>query len=205
MAGGDGSRLRPLTVGRPKPLVPIVNKSVMGHILDLLKAHNITEVVVTLRYMANVIQDYFDDGSSLGMKIHYAIEESPLGTAGSVKNAAQYLDEPFLVISGDAMTDFDLTQIIAAHKERKAVATLTLKRVPDPLEYGVVITNSDGWITSFQEKPGWGEVRSDMVNTGIYVLEPDVLEHKFYAPGVGIVKTIHPNDGEEEVLIEIRG
>lgn len=175
MAGGDGSRLRPLTVGRPKPLVPIVNKSVMAHIFDLLRAHHITEVIVTLRYMASAIQDYFDDGSSFGMKIHYAIEETPLGTAGSVRNAADYLDEPFIVISGDAMTDFDLSRIIAVHRERQAKTTLTLKRVPNPLEYGVVITNNEGWVTSFQEKPGWGELSSDTVNTGIYILEPEIL------------------------------
>lgn len=176
MAGGDGSRLRPLTIGRPKPLVPIVNKSVMGHILDLLKSHQITEVVVTLRYMASAIQDYFDDGSSIGMKIRYAIEETPLGTAGSVRNAAQFLDETFIVISGDALTDFDLSNIIAMHQQRQAKATLTLKRVANPLEYGVVITDSEGWVTSFQEKPGWGELSSDTVNTGIYVLEPELLD-----------------------------
>jgi mannose-1-phosphate guanylyltransferase/phosphomannomutase len=112
MAGGEGSRLRPLTIGRPKPMVPIANKPVMAHILDLLKRHGITEVVVTLQYMADYIQDYFGDGSSLGMKINYSVEEVPLGTAGSVKNAQQYLDDTFILISGDALTDFDqLSQI----------------------------------------------------------------------------------------------
>ncbi len=176
MAGGEGSRLRPLTIGRPKPMVPIVSKPVMAHILDLLKRQGITEVVVTLHFMPEVIQDYFGDGSSLDIKIHYAIEESPLGTAGSVKNARQFLGEPFIIISGDAITDINLQEVIAFHKEKGAEATLTLYRVPNPLEYGVIITDADGKITQFQEKPSWGEVISDTVNTGIYVIEPSVLD-----------------------------
>lgn len=176
MAGGDGARLRPLTIGRPKPMVPVVNKPVMGHILDLLKSHGITEVIVTLRYLASVIQDFFGDGSHLGMDITYVVEDSPLGTAGSVKNAAAYLDETFLVISGDALTDFDLSDIIRSHKARKVLATITLTHVPNPLEYGVVITNENGYVDRFLEKPGWAELISDTVNTGIYVLEPAALD-----------------------------
>jgi len=168
--------LRPLTIGRPKPMVPVVNKAVIGHIFDLLKAHGITEVVVTLRYMASAIQDFYDDGSSIGMKISYTVEEAPLGTAGSVKNAAQYLDDTFVVISGDALTDFNLQEIIKVHKERKAMASITLTRVPDPLEFGVIMTGEDGRVTQFLEKPSWGEVISDTVNTGLYVLEPEVLD-----------------------------
>ncbi len=182
MAGGAGSRLRPLTIARPKPMVPLVNKPVMGHALDLLKKHGITEVVVTVQYMAERIQEAFGDGSDLGMRIHYALEEVPLGTAGSVKNAAEYLDETFIVISGDALTDFDLTQIINYHQEKKALATLTLYRVPNPLEYGVIITDESGRIKQFLEKPSWGEVISDTVNTGIYVLEPEVLN--YFEPNV---------------------
>ncbi|MGE5618121.1 MAG: sugar phosphate nucleotidyltransferase [Sphingomonadaceae bacterium] len=177
MAGGEGSRLRPLTLGRPKPMVPIATKPVMQHNLDLLKRHGITEVVVTVQYLASMIQDYFGDGSQLGMKIIYSVEESPLGTAGSVKLAQKHLTDTFLVISADALTDFDLTQIVEFHKEKKALATLTLYRVPNPLEYGVIITREDGTIVQFLEKPSWGEVFSDTVNTGIYVLEPEVLDY----------------------------
>ena len=176
MAGGEGSRLRPLTIGRPKPMVPLVSKPVMGHILDHLKRQGITEIVVTLYFMPELIQSYFGDGSSLGMKIHYAVEETPLGTAGSVKNAQEYLDEPFVIISGDAVTDINLQEVIAFHQERGAEATLTLYRVPNPLEYGVIITDADGKITQFLEKPSWGEVISDTVNTGIYVIDPSVLD-----------------------------
>ncbi len=177
MAGGEGSRLRPLTINRPKPMVPLVNKPVMVHILDLLKRHGITSVVVTLQYMADVVQDYFGDGSAMGMEINYSIEEMPLGTAGSVKHAQKYLDDTFIVISGDALTDFDLSAIIEHHQAKKAMATLTLYRVPNPLEYGVVIVNAEGRIQEFLEKPGWGQVISDTVNTGIYVLEPGALEY----------------------------
>lgn len=177
MAGGEGSRLRPLTVGRPKPMVPIVNKAVISHILDLLKEHGITDVIITLRYMASAIQDYLDDGSSFGMKLTYVVEETPLGTAGGVKNAAEYIrDDTFLVISGDAMADFDLSAIIRHHTQCQALATLTLTRVSDPLEYGVIGTDAQGHVTEFQEKPSWGELISDTVNTGIYVLDPQVLD-----------------------------
>ncbi len=176
MAGGEGSRLRPLTVGRPKPLVPIGNKPVMGHIFDLLKSHGITEVVVTLQYMPTSVQDYFGNGSSLGMKITYVVEEVPLGTAGSVKNAARYLDETFLVVSGDAMTDFNLRSIVDTHRERQAMASLVLYHVANPREFGVIVTDPEGRITQFLEKPDWGDVISDTVNTGIYVLEPEVLD-----------------------------
>ena len=176
MAVGVRAYLLVLTISRPKPMVPMVSKPVMGHILDLLKRHGITEVVVTLHFMPDAIQSYFGDGSSLGMEIHYAIEGTPLGTAGSVKNAQEHLDEPFLIISGDAVTDIDLQQVIAFHQEKGAEATLTLYRVPNPLEYGVIITDSDGKIVQFLEKPSWGEVISDTVNTGIYVIDPSVLD-----------------------------
>jgi len=176
MAGGEGSRLRPLTIGLPKPMAPVVNRPVMEHILLLLKEHGISEVVVTLQYLANVIQDYFGDGSSLGMQLHYSIEDTPLGTAGSVKQAERWLDDTFLIISGDALTDFDLTAIMDYHRAKKSVATLTLTHVANPLEYGVVVTDAGGHITQFLEKPSWSEVISDTINTGIYVLEPEVLK-----------------------------
>jgi mannose-1-phosphate guanylyltransferase / phosphomannomutase len=176
MAGGEGSRLRPLTSGVPKPLVPVVGKPVMEHILRLLRTHGITDVVVTLQYLGSAIRDYFGDGSDFGVDITYVVEDSPLGTAGSVKNAQEYLDEPFIVISGDALTDIDLGKVMAYHKEKRASATIVLTSVSNPLEFGVVITNPDGSINRFLEKPSWGEVFSDQVNTGIYVIEPEVLD-----------------------------
>ncbi len=178
MAGGEGSRLRPLTLSRPKPMLPVVNRPVLGHILHLLKTHGIHDVVMTLQYLPSQIQDYFGDGKSMGVKIEYVVEEVPLGTAGSVKHAQAYLpsDEPFLVISGDALTDFDLTDLVAFHREREALLTMALYQVADPLEYGVINVNEDGRVVQFLEKPKWGAVTSDTVNTGIYVVQPELLE-----------------------------
>lgn len=180
MAGGEGSRLRPLTCNRPKPLVPVLNRPIMAYCIDLLKKHGITEIGVTLQYLPEAIREYFGDGSEMGVKLHYFVEESPLGTAGSVKNAESFLDETFIVISGDALTDLDLSRALDFHRANQAIGTLVLTRVECPLEYGVVITGRDGQIVRFLEKPSWGEVFSDTVNTGIYVLEPDVLE--YFAP-----------------------
>ncbi len=177
MAGGEGSRLRPLTIRRPKPMVPIAGKPVMEHILNLLKRHGITEVVVTVQYLASNIEDYFGNGSQFGMRITYSREDVPLGTAGSVKNAEEQLTEPFLVISGDALTDYNLSDLIQYHTEKKSLATLLLAHVPNPLEYGVIITNEDGHVTQFLEKPSWGEVFSDTINTGIYMLDPQIFSY----------------------------
>jgi mannose-1-phosphate guanylyltransferase/phosphomannomutase len=175
MAGGEGTRLRPLTVNRPKPMVPVANRPVMEHIIRLVKQHGIGEIVATLQYLPDVIQDYFGDGSEFGVSMAYSIETKPLGTAGSVKLASHLLDETFLVISGDALTDMDLADLIQFHKKKGSVATLALTRVEKPLEFGVVITDGSGRITRFLEKPSWSEVFSDTINTGIYVLEPEVL------------------------------
>src|SRR4029077_17573349 len=136
MAGGEGSRLRPLTSRRPKPLVPVAGRPIMEHILTLLREHGITEVVVTLQYLGSEIRNYFGDGADVGLDIQYVLEERPLGTAGSVKNAADLLDDTFLVISGDALTDIDLSWVIAQHREKQAMADIVLHGGPNPLEYG---------------------------------------------------------------------
>ncbi len=175
MAGGEGTRLRPLTSNQPKPMVPVAGKPCMEHIVELLRRHGMTDIVVTVAYLPQVIRGYFDDGGELGVELHYSVEETPLGTAGSVKNAAELLDETFLVISGDALCDFDLEALVDAHRRYGAVATLALYSVENPLEFGVVITDSDGRVERFLEKPSWGQVFSDTINTGVYVLEPEVL------------------------------
>jgi mannose-1-phosphate guanylyltransferase/phosphomannomutase len=175
MAGGEGTRLRPLTSNQPKPMVSVAGKPCMEHIIDLLRAHGITDIVVTLAYLPQVIRGYFDDGESLGVQLHYSVEQTPLGTAGSVKHAEELLDETFLVISGDALCDFDLTALLARHERSGAAATLALKSVENPLEFGVVIVDEDGRVERFLEKPSWGQVFSDTINTGVYVLEPEVL------------------------------
>jgi mannose-1-phosphate guanylyltransferase/phosphomannomutase len=199
MAGGEGSRLRPLTINRPKPMVSLVNKPCLGHIFDLLQTHGISDAFVTLQYLASQIQDSFGDGGSVGMRLRYSVEESPLGTGGSVRQIGEALDDTFLVISGDALTDIDLSAVIAFHRERKAAVTLTLYRVPNPLEYGVVITDEDGRISKFLEKPSWGEVFSDTINTGIYVIEPRVMERYKVGEAFDFSKDLFPQllaDGE---------
>jgi mannose-1-phosphate guanylyltransferase/phosphomannomutase len=177
MAGGEGTRLRPLTSNQPKPMVPVANKPCMEHIIELLKRHGIEDIVVTLAFLPKAIRDYFGDGSALGVNINYSVEQAPLGTAGSVKNAEENLGERFIVISGDALTDFDLTAIIAEHERRQAMVSIVLKHVENPLEFGVVVINDEGRIERFLEKPTWGQVFSDTVNTGIYVLEPEVFNY----------------------------
>jgi mannose-1-phosphate guanylyltransferase / phosphomannomutase len=178
MAGGEGSRLRPMTANQPKPMLPVVNRPLMEHVLRLLKRHGFDDTVVTVQFLASLIRSYFGDGEELGMALSYANEDRPLGTAGSVKNAEAALsDDTFLVISGDALTDFDLGALVEAHRSRGSLVTVCLARRPDPLEFGIVITDDEGRIERFLEKPTWGQVFSDTVNTGIYVMEPAVFAH----------------------------
>jgi mannose-1-phosphate guanylyltransferase / phosphomannomutase len=191
MAGGEGTRLRPLTSNQPKPMVPIVGKPCMEHIVELLKKHDFEDVIVTVAFMPQAIRGYFGGGESLGVSIRYSVEESPAGTAGSVKLAEEALDETFLVISGDALCDIDLAEIVRFHREKEAVATIGLVSVPNPLEFGIVVTDSDGRIERFLEKPSWGQVFTDTINTGIYVLEPEVLRH---------VPTDRPYDFSKELF-----
>jgi len=176
MAGGEGTRLRPMTANQPKPLLPVANRPIMEHVLRLLKRHGFDETVVTVQFLAALVRNYFGDGEEFGMSLQYATEEMPLGTAGSVRNAEDALrDEPFLVISGDALTDMDLTGLVRFHKDKGALVTVALAKVPNPLEFGIVITEEDGQVQRFLEKPSWGQVFSDTVNTGLYVMEPEVL------------------------------
>jgi len=177
MAGGEGTRLRPLTSNQAKPMVPIVGKPCMEHILELLRTHGFDDVIVTVAFLPQTIRGYFGDGDALGIEISYSVEEEPLGTAGSVRLAADQLDEVFLVISGDALCDVDLGRMVECHLEKNAAVTIGLKSVENPLEFGIVVTDEDGRIERFLEKPSWGQVFSDTINTGIYVLNPEVLRH----------------------------
>lgn len=177
MSGGMGTRLRPLTCSIPKPMVPIMNKPVMEYSIELLKKHGINDIGVTLYYLPSSIINHFGDGESYGVKMNYFIEDSPLGTGGSVKNANDFLDTTFIVVSGDAFTNMDIQKAIAFHRKKRSKATLVLKRETIPLEYGVIIIDKNNRITRFLEKPNWGEVFSDTINTGIYILEPEVLNY----------------------------
>src|SRR3954468_7571974 len=153
MAGGEGTRLRPLTSNQPKPMVPVVGKPCMEHILELLREHGLEDVIVTVAFMPQAIRGYFGNGESLGLNVEDSVEESPLGTAGSVRLAGDKLDETFLVISGDALCDFDLGSLVEFHKEKGAAVTIGLKSVENPLEFGIVVTDEDGRVERFLEKP----------------------------------------------------
>lgn len=175
MAGGRGSRLSPLTSYLPKPMVPLLDRPCMEYIIELLKRYDITDIAVTVQYLPQVIRNHFGDGTDFGVNLHFFEESTPLGTAGSVKNAEEFLNDTFVVISGDALTDINLQQAIEFHHARRALGTLILKEVVNPVEYGIVLIREDGRIARFLEKPSWSEVFSNTANTGIYVLEPEVL------------------------------
>jgi len=192
MAGGFGTRLRPLTCNTPKPMVPLVNKPMMHHIVSLLKQHGLDDIIATLFYTPEVITSYFGDGSPLGVKMHYVRADADYGTAGSVRNATKGMQERILIISGDVLTDFNLTAAIRYHEEKKAKATIVLTHAANPLQFGVVITDENGKITRFLEKPSWGEVFSDTINTGIYILEPEVLEMIPYREDFDFSKDLFP-------------
>jgi mannose-1-phosphate guanylyltransferase/phosphomannomutase len=157
-------------------MLPVANRPLMEHIIELLRTHGITDVVATVQFLSSVIRNYFGDGSDLGVSLSYATEDVPLGTAGSVLGAQDLLSGTFVVVSGDALTDIDLTAVVDFHRAKGAAATLVLKRMSDPLEFGIVMTDEEGRIERFLEKPTWGQVFSDTINTGIYVLEPDIFD-----------------------------
>ncbi|MBR6767456.1 MAG: NTP transferase domain-containing protein [Clostridia bacterium] len=175
MAGGEGTRLRPLTCDCPKPMVRMMNRPVMEYAVELLKSHGITDIAVTLGYLPDAVTDYFSDGEDFGVSFKYYIERSPMGTAGGVGKARAHLDETFIVLSGDGLTDLDITDAVRFHREKKALATIILKKVDNPFEYGVVMTGNSGQVTGFIEKPDPGNAFSLQVNTGIYILEPDIF------------------------------
>lgn len=176
MAGGEGSRLRPLTSQRPKPLVPVATVPIMEHLVGLLRDQGFSEFLVTTSYLAGEIQTHFGTGRDFGVSISYPEEPMPLGTAGAIKNAeASLSDEAFLIVSGDALTDCDFREAVDFHRSRNALVTIILKRVIDPLEFGIVITDEIGRVRKLVEKPDWSEVQTDTVNTGMYIIDPSVL------------------------------
>ena len=177
LIGGEGTRLRPLTCHTPKAIVPILNRPFLEHLLSYLCKHGIRDVILALGYLPDVIQSCLGDGSQLGVKITYLPEKSPLGTAGAVKNAESLLDEPFIVFNGDIITGIDLTDMVKRHREIKPEASIALTPVDNPTLYGVVEADAGGKVKRFVEKPGWDRVTSNMINAGIYILEPGVLAH----------------------------
>jgi mannose-1-phosphate guanylyltransferase/phosphomannomutase len=177
MAAGAGTRLRPLTYAIPKPMVPVVNKPVLEHTLENLKRHGIYQVAMNLHHYPQIIRDYFGNGDLLGMRILYSYEKELMGTAGGVKKMEKFFDSTFVIMSGDGLTDIDLTKAIRYHKKKKALATMVLKPIDVKFEYGVTLTDKNGKIKKFIEKPKWSDVFANTVNTGIYIFEPEVFKY----------------------------
>ena len=177
LAGGFGTRIQPLTNSIPKPMLPVVNLPMMEHTLNRLIETGIDEVVILLYYKPEVIKNHFGDGSDRGIKIHYVLPDDDYGTAGAVGLGREYLDTTFIIVSGDLVTDFDFKAIFDYHEKKRSKLTITLTSVENPLQFGVVIANEEGKIEKFLEKPSWGEVFSDTINTGIYIIEPEILDY----------------------------
>jgi len=204
MAAGLGTRLRPLTYEVPKPMVPVVNRPVMEHILELLPRHGFSEVIANLHWFPETIRERFDDGSALGVDLTYSYEDELLGTAGGVRNVAEFFgSESFLVMAGDALTDIDLAALRAAHESNGGVATLAVRRVANVSEFGVVIAGSDGRVQGFQEKPDPAEALSDLANCMIYVLEPEVFDYFPDKPVVDFALDVFPALLENDVPFHV--
>lgn len=182
LAAGLGTRLRPITYDMPKPMVPVLNRPVMEHILRLLAKHGFTETIANLHWFPELIEEHFGDGSACGVSLSYSKEEALLGTSGGVRNVADFLGDEFLIISGDALTDLDLAAMRESHQSHDGIATLATKRVTDTSQFGVAITDSEGRISGFQEKPDPSEALSDLANCGIYMFRKEIFDF-FPAPG----------------------
>jgi mannose-1-phosphate guanylyltransferase len=191
LAAGLGTRLRPITYAMPKPMVPVLNRPVMEHILRLLARHGFTETIANLHWFPDLIEDYFGDGSACGVSLSYSREEQLLGTSGGVRNAAEFLGDSFLVISGDALTDIDLGAMRSFHESHDGIATLATKRVEDTSQFGVAITGSDGRVQGFQEKPDPAEALSDLANCGIYMFRSEIFD---FFPLLGTREAPVPGD-----------
>lgn len=193
LAAGLGTRLRPVTRSVPKPMVPVLNRPVMEHIVGLLAAHDFTEVIANVHWFPDVIRNHFGDGSSFGIELTYSFEDELHGTAGGVRYASHFFDDDFLVISGDAMTDIDLGAMREFHRSHDGIATLATRRVEDTSEFGVVITDDTDRIQGFQEKPDPAEALSDLANCGIYMFDREVFDH-FPEPGASkLAEPGHPD------------
>ena len=176
LVGGEATRLRPLTCNTPKSMVPVLNTPFLEHVIRYLSRHNVNNIVLAQGHLSKPMEDYFGDGSRFGIKLTYVLESQPMGTAGAVKNADQYLEPTFLVMNGDIFTDLDLTAMLDFHKARQARCTIALTPVEDPTAYGLIETSSGGRITRFLEKPSWNQVTTNMINAGTYILSKEILK-----------------------------
>jgi len=199
LVGGEGTRLQPLTCNTPKALVPVLNIPFLEHVIRHLSKHGVKDVVLTIGHLAEPIESYFGDGSRLGVRLNYSVEDTPLGTAGGIKNAEKYVDDTFLALNGDIFSDLDISDMLAFHRERKAKATISLTPVEDPTAYGLIETDATGRIMQFLEKPEPIQITTNMINAGTYVLEPDVLARVPSQTRVSIERDTFPSlleDGE---------
>ena len=202
LAGGFGTRIQPLTNSVPKPMLPILNRPMMEHIIIKLRDDlGIKKIAILLYFKPEVIKEYFKDGSDFGVEITYVQPDDDYGTAGAVAFAREFLDERFIIVSGDLVTDFDFKKIVKFHENKKSLATITLTSVEDPLQFGVVIANESGEIKKFLEKPSWGEVFSDTINTGIYIFEPQILDYIPYDENFDFAKDLFPKLMAENITI----
>ena len=186
LVGGKATRLLPLTCNIPKAMIPVLNIPFLVHVIQHLSRHQVKDIILAEGHLAQPIEGYLGDGSQLGVKLGYVVEDAPRGTAGAIKNAKKYLDEAFLVLNGDIITDLDVTAMIDFHREKRAKATIALTPVDDPTSYGLVETNAEGRVTRFLEKPKPEEVTTNMINAGTYVLEPEILNQISPATQVSI-------------------
>ena len=191
LAAGLGTRLRPITYEMPKPMVPVLNRPVMEHIVRLLARHGFAQTIANLHWFPELIEAHFGDGSRFGVELSYSPEQQLLGTSGGVRNAAEFLGDSFLVISGDALTDLDLGAMREFHESHDGIATLATKRVADTSQFGVAITGADGRIQGFQEKPDPAEALSDLANCGIYMFRSEIFD---FFPAPGTSKAAGPGD-----------
>jgi mannose-1-phosphate guanylyltransferase len=204
LAAGLGTRLRPLTYEMPKPMVPVLNRPIMEHILELLKRHGFEELVANLSYLPEQLRERFGDGSAYGVSLEWSFEEELLGTAGGVRNVRGFFgDSPFLVMAADALTDVNLGALRAAHESNGGIATLTVKQVADTSEYGVVVTGSDGRIQGFQEKPDPAEALSNLASCMIYMLEPEIFDYFPDEPEVDFALDVFPALLENDVPFHV--
>ncbi len=176
LVGGLGKRLRPLTCSLPKPMLPLVNRPFIEHVLGHLKRHGIDDVILSAGYLSDTFIQPLEEIDNLGLKMELVVEKEPLGTCGAVKNVADRLTETFMVFNGDILTDINLTHVLEYHRQKKSLATIALTAVDDPTSYGLVPMKHDGAVESFVEKPNWDDVTTDLINAGTYVLEPEALE-----------------------------
>jgi mannose-1-phosphate guanylyltransferase len=200
LAAGLGTRLRPLTYEMPKPLVPVLNRPIMAHILELVRRHGFTEVIANLSYLPEQLREWFGDGSAHGISLEWSFEDELLGTAGGVRRVRGFFgDETFLVMAADALTDIDLGALRAAHDSNDGIVTLAVKRVPDTTEYGVVVTGSDGRVQGFQEKPEPAEALSELASCMIYMFEPEIFDYFPDTPVVDFALDVFPTLLEHDV------